>query len=461
MIHRAAHLDTYPRRRLQAARSPRSLAQQRAVWTIPRTWNPGELVTALMMNTHLRDNLNAVKSFIPQAFYGLMLRTHPDSDKAANQVALLALDRVVMNDGTRYSNLTLPLTADITVSGVGGLDTGSRVASTWYEVHLIGKSATFAAADLRLLLHVAKSYALDQSQATDVTTEKLRQGAADRVKLAQGFQATAKPIEFIDVKINKVGTPTGNIWFTLETDASGSPSGAVQATSDKLALATFTNSAQIVRIPFRTPFTPTAATQYHLVFQGDYTVSAVNYVQWQGDTANSYANGSAKKFDGTTWAAATPLDFWFKLYVATASPSLTFPSGYDQFAKLGHVYNGAGNTLAAYSQRDRVVRHNAINVLAGGNATIPTLIDLSVVVPPSALAMLPGALGTVAADGWLLMTGSDAMGGIDNMDFQTLTTSVADIQTHLVELPLDYQAAYYRRLSGTGTLSVYSFGYRW
>jgi hypothetical protein len=28
-----------------------------AVWTPPRTWTPGEFVTALMMNTHVRDNM--------------------------------------------------------------------------------------------------------------------------------------------------------------------------------------------------------------------------------------------------------------------------------------------------------------------------------------------------------------------------------------------------------------------
>lgn len=29
-------------------------------WTIPRTWNPGETVTAALMNAHVRDNLNAL-----------------------------------------------------------------------------------------------------------------------------------------------------------------------------------------------------------------------------------------------------------------------------------------------------------------------------------------------------------------------------------------------------------------
>src|SRR5918996_3875392 len=30
------------------------------VWTAPRTWVTGELVTATLLNTHLKDNLNAI-----------------------------------------------------------------------------------------------------------------------------------------------------------------------------------------------------------------------------------------------------------------------------------------------------------------------------------------------------------------------------------------------------------------
>lgn len=30
-------------------------------WTIPKTWSTGELVTASLLNTHLRDNLDALK----------------------------------------------------------------------------------------------------------------------------------------------------------------------------------------------------------------------------------------------------------------------------------------------------------------------------------------------------------------------------------------------------------------
>lgn len=37
-------------------------------WTTPRTWSTGELVTASLLNTHLRDNLDALKN-PPSASY--------------------------------------------------------------------------------------------------------------------------------------------------------------------------------------------------------------------------------------------------------------------------------------------------------------------------------------------------------------------------------------------------------
>ncbi len=36
-------------------------------WSPPRTWNPGETVTAALMNAHVRDNLNYLKSALDSA----------------------------------------------------------------------------------------------------------------------------------------------------------------------------------------------------------------------------------------------------------------------------------------------------------------------------------------------------------------------------------------------------------
>jgi hypothetical protein len=33
-------------------------------WNTPRTWSPGETVTAALMNAHLRDNLNVLKTYV-------------------------------------------------------------------------------------------------------------------------------------------------------------------------------------------------------------------------------------------------------------------------------------------------------------------------------------------------------------------------------------------------------------
>lgn len=360
----------------------------------------GELATAALHNT-LLDDVATIKTNISddggtfsgllthaplQTFRGLVMRTHQDSDKAANQIALLGLDEAQMDDGTRYSGLTLPLAADITASGAGGLDAGSRTASKWYEAWLIGKSSTKAASDLRLLLHRAKEYTIDQSQTTVDSSEKLRQGATDRLKLAQGFKATAGAIEFIDVKVTKVGAPTGTVYLTIETDTAGSPSGSVQATSDKIDVSRISTGGQTVRFIFRTPFTPaTAATQYHMVLQGSYAVSASDYLTWSGNSAGGYANGSAKKFDGTSWAAAAgPGDFYFKLSVTVTNGTITYPAGWDESCKLGYVYNNSGNALVFFTQIDRTISYVDGGAAAVGSFSSagPTIADLSALMPP-------------------------------------------------------------------------------
>jgi hypothetical protein len=64
-------------------------------WTTPRTWNPGETVTANLLNTHLRDNLNTLFTYfstqgVPSGFL-----------LSAYQTAA-----VTKNTSTSYSDLT-------------------------------------------------------------------------------------------------------------------------------------------------------------------------------------------------------------------------------------------------------------------------------------------------------------------------------------------------------------------
>src|SRR5258708_3333174 len=195
---------------------------------------------------------------IQQIFHGLYLRTHRDADKAANQIAMLSLRSIIMDDGSGYSDVVVPgtdvpLVADITVNGAGGLDTGARVASTWYEAYLIGKSSTQAKADLRLLLHRAKNYALDKNQQAATGSQGINNLSTDQ-QVAQTFTpALSGLLEIVDVNVVKVGAPIGQFWVEVQADSAGSPSGVALATSDRFDIARLSTTNMLVRMPFRAP----------------------------------------------------------------------------------------------------------------------------------------------------------------------------------------------------------------
>jgi len=48
-------------------------------WTAPRTWVTGEVVTAAIMNTHVRDNLNALEGYLDDV-------THSEPARALDTV---------------------------------------------------------------------------------------------------------------------------------------------------------------------------------------------------------------------------------------------------------------------------------------------------------------------------------------------------------------------------------------
>jgi len=349
-------------------------------WTNPRTWNAGEMVTASMLNTHIRDNLNSLRSehHLLQTFRGLRLRTHPDFNLAASRVWLKA-DEIVMSDGTRLSNWD-GQTADITVSGANGLDTGSEAASTRYEVHAIAKDDGTKG----LLLHKAKSAPVDQSQTAQTTNSPLRFGATTNVKEGQSFKpGTTGPLDAVDILMFRAGNPAGRVWLTIEADSSGSPSGTPLATSDKLDANAFSTSSQWVQFIFRSPATLTSGTTYYIVLQGDYTTSAVNYVSWHYSAGGSvYANGQFYGYDGTTWTSSATADYTFKTHTRLNDSVPTMPTGYTKNTKVGYVYNDGSSNFDAFIQTDR--RAQLLNdhlIVNGSTSTIEVLTDLATVIP--------------------------------------------------------------------------------
>lgn len=77
-------------------------------WTLPRTWSPGETVTASLMNAHLRDNLNVLKTSIDND--GLLVDARLD----LASVATIGLHRAAPGTGSSTSGET-SLTGDITI----------------------------------------------------------------------------------------------------------------------------------------------------------------------------------------------------------------------------------------------------------------------------------------------------------------------------------------------------------
>ncbi len=392
-----------------------------------------------------------------QSFRGLTVRTHPDADVAAYKVYLDHADEIVLHDGTRVADWN-NLVANITASGAGGLDTGSEAASTWYEIHAIRKSSD---GTKNLLLHRAKNYGADQTFGGDSSNDNVRVGAADRVKLAQGFQiTTAGPLPFIDLQINKTNSPVGNLWATIESDSAGNPSGTALATSDKFDVSLVPTTRGWIRFVFRTSPTLSASTQYHIVLQGDWTMNGTNVVAWRGDNTG-YANGSGKKYDGTNWAAAGVSDFAFKTYITQNDTAVTMPSGYDQRALVGYVYNDSSSDFMVMRAVGRVVSSGAVT-LGTYTTTTYTLTDLSVVMPPvpvvaKFMATISGATDSTLAG--MADLYYDAAGR-DPRNLITLPTSSRYYGPMYMPLTLP-QAVYFMNNNTLGTISAYCSGYEW
>ncbi len=353
---------------------------------------------------------------LSQTFRGLSLQTHTDSNKALSWVRMVHADAIVMSDGEEvvdWNNIDVNIAAAL---GVGGLDTGSEQAWTWYEVHAVWNGTTKG-----LMLHRAKNYFLDASYTTEDASQGLRSLVDNStIRISQGLQfATSGPLVFIDVKLLKTGSPTGNYWFTIEANSGGVPSNTPLATSRKYDAARLTTTAGFVRIPFDAPLSVSAATQYHLVMYGDYTVSAANYVNWRMDAGGaSYANGSKALFDSdtSTWTTVAGDDMVFKAYVAVNETSLTIPTGYRS-ALIGWVYNNGSSDFKYFLQKDRTVLCGYINDWQIGSftSTTPLLVDVSPFVPPVPCVVI--ACGNNATSAYV------AIGNVSATDVNGLTAN--------------------------------------
>ena len=354
------------------------------------------------------------------------------------------------------------LVADIAASGAGGLDTGSEVASTWYEIYAIAKDDGTKNA----LLHRALDWFEDTSAIAANVDAKLRDVAA-RTKIAQGFKTTATAlVPFIDVQIKKIGTPTGNVWITIESDSSGDPDGTPLATSDKFDVSLVNATNYFVRFVFRNPALLTATTQYHWVLNGDFTINATNHFIVRGNTADLDANGVGKQFNGTVWSAhADAADLQAKVFIERNNTAVTMPSGFTGKALIGYVFNDSGSNfdpIAFAGKHAHVLDERSFGTFT---ATLPLLNDASTMFPPVSV-ILHASAGHDAVDSRVMIGGvPDAFAAIRDLykaKVAQVALSVANsgvMQTSFAPIHTEFQAVYL--LTNAGTAQVWVNGGDW
>jgi hypothetical protein len=333
-----------------------------------------------------------------QAFRGLRMRSHPDDDLAASRVYLDHADEIVLEDGSGNVEAVKDwndIEASMGVLGVGGLDTGAELASTWYKIWATRKPSTGAKG---LLLQRSKDWTSDAGQQFTTADDAgralhLSTGGSPTVELAQGFKTATVgspgPIVFVDVKVLRTGAVSGRIWLEIQSDNAGDPSGVVLATSHKMNAAVIPTTSSWLRFVFPVPFTAAdESTQYHLVMHGSYSLSDTVHITWRGTVAGGYANGVMKEKSGSTgvWSATTQItDGNFRIYTERNDVALVMPTGYDQRAHIGYCRNdGSSNLVPFLAIGKRVV---PMKEQTTGTFTSMTalLIDAAVLLPPTPL----------------------------------------------------------------------------
>jgi hypothetical protein len=106
-------------------------------WTAPRTWVAGEVITAAMLNTHIRDNLTVLadgtwKSYTPTLTNitlgtgGTAVGSWVQIGKTVHFTILITFGTGGAPSGVPVATLPLPMAAAIGTAQVAFTDTGSN-----------------------------------------------------------------------------------------------------------------------------------------------------------------------------------------------------------------------------------------------------------------------------------------------------------------------------------------------
>lgn len=349
-------------------------------------------VISVRNSSNLKVDWSLVSS--SQQHTGLYIGTHYHPTLKFSQVLLRRADNIIMDDGEAVSEWE-NLTADITVSGAGGLDANSiEAANTWYEVWAIRNRNSGAKA---LLLHRMLDRVLDQEwPATLAQAASLRNGNPALTtflqrycsKISQSFVPDRTgSLRSVELSIARSFLPGGNVWITIQPENGlGNASGAVLATSRTYATDFLSTTTSATRFVFDTAAAVNSGDRYHIVAEGDWPiVDAGNTINFFGNTsplgpgqqawmANvGYTRGNLTINSGYgdcrmynlvtgTWITSPntgggggPQDLQFKVFIEDNNTALSLPSGYNQKALLSYVHNNGSSNFKEYIQQNRTM----------------------------------------------------------------------------------------------------------
>lgn len=167
------------------------------------------------------------------------------------------------------------------------------------------------------------AYTLDQSYNPTVNGDfNLRFASNNTVKTGQSFvPSVTAPVNRVELNLKRLGTPSGNIWVTIEADSAGDASGTPLATSSNVVVDALSTSYATIQFDFSSAVTLTASTTYWIVLQGDYSFSNANNIIQGTNSAGAYAGGLFDTYNGTSWDNRTGYDAWFNEYYGTSGGS--------------------------------------------------------------------------------------------------------------------------------------------
>jgi len=207
--------------------------------------------------------------------------------------------------------------------GASGVTTLSKTLTTTKKV-----AEAMTGATLPHPVVIMHDYLQHRKDDTDLNFGRV---ATNNTKMAVSFTPTqAITSTSIKVFLQKVASPTDNIFMTVEGDSSG-PDGTpiTNGTSNDVVGSGLTTGYVETTFTFGSAFTLAANTTYWIVLQRDSTLDNTNYYQIECDSDGDWGNYDCQDYNGSAWADNADLAY-FEVVAA---------SGYDGYS----YYKAAGD----------------------------------------------------------------------------------------------------------------------